>query len=209
MTDPAERLAALAARRAEASAGAAPAAPAVPAGTNSTGPSKRPLAQSAANNARVVVGVLACAGFAGIAASMGPLVLRPEGSVALSAPVVDLATTSSPVSAAPLAAPAVTIVPNYVYVDANGNPLSQDQVAALLTPTTAAPIVTVPAASADPAPAATAAPAPPPTAAPATTAAPAPPPTAVPATTVAPATTAAPAPPPTAAPAPPTTAASG
>ncbi len=202
MTDPAERLAALAARRAEASAGAAP-APAAPAGTNSTGPSKRPLAQSAANNARVVVGVLAGAGFAGIAASMGPLVLRPEGSVALSAPVVDLATTSSPVSAAPLAAPAVTIVPNYVYVDANGNPLSQDQVAALLTPTTAAPIVPVPAASADPAPAATAAPAPAATAAPATTAAPAP------AATAAPATTAAPAPPPTAAPAPPTTAASG
>lgn len=165
-----------------------------------TSSTPKPGPAKSRSRSRVVVGSLSGVTFVATAAAMGPVLVNADTNA--------VSAEASPTSGTPNAVPDldvpvtttpdIEVVSNYIYVDENGDPLSEQEVADLRTapieqtptPTVApapvaAPVVTAPAAT--PAPTATPATAAPATAAPA------------PATAAAPITTAPP-PPPTTAP---------
>ncbi|NOX30321.1 MAG: hypothetical protein GXP35_09785 [Actinobacteria bacterium] len=129
--------------------------------------------------ARLVVGTISGVGFVATIAAMGPIVTDSDGEVVEATGTIDpaakAANTAASGSFADAQAPVVDVISNYIYVDANGDPLSEAEVAALRTEplplaaqadtsapdavvaagptTTVAPVVAVPTASTPAAPA--------------------------------------------------------
>ena len=102
-------------------------------GVASTGARRSPNRTS---RSRLLVGTISSAGFVATAAAMGPVFVETENPIAAGdgpsdeTSTQDLAAAALPAETAP---PAVEVIQNYVYVDEEGNPLSEAEVAALQT----------------------------------------------------------------------------